>query len=90
MKVLAAVSSPLLTVVDASAASTALSKAASRVAVVDTAVRSEVLSRVQETRNAYRSCRQERERLEHELSSRTLPSSFSSDSDEELGSHWLD
>ena len=90
MRELAAVSSPLLTVVDASAASTALSKPASRLAVLDTAVRSEVLSRVQETRNEYRSCRQERERLEHELSSRTLPSSFSSDNDEELMSHWIE
>lgn len=94
LKVLATVASRLLAVVDAAVATSALSKPAARLAILDIAVPSEHLARVTETRKRYRHCRRQREKFEYELASRMLPKSFKvavdSESDFELLSHWID
>ena len=93
LKVLSSLASPLLTLVDASTAATALSKPESRLAALDTAVPFDILERVEQTRKRYRRRRLERENLEDELAARTLPVSFMSledGGDLELLSHWID
>jgi DNA repair ATPase RecN len=93
LKVLATLASPLLAVVDAATAATALSKPASRTAILDTAVPAEHLTRVADTRRHYRHCRKQREKLDNELASRTLPKSFTASDDEsdlELLFHWIE
>ena len=94
LKELRSVASPLLAVVDASAASSALSKASSRMSIIDTAVPAPVLSYARLTRAEYRKSRNYRERLENELSNRMLPVSMSGseddDKDLELLQHWVD
>lgn len=94
LKALAALASPLLTVVDAPTAASALSKASTRTAVLDTAVPTQYISRVSGARKNYRECRRLRQKLENELSSRLLPRSYSVTSlnkdDTELLSHWVD
>jgi hypothetical protein len=88
LKVLASVASPLLAVVDTPMAAAALSKASARTGILDTAVPKQILNRVAEARRHHRECRRQRERLQEELASRTLPSG-GADSDSELLSHWI-
>jgi DNA repair ATPase RecN len=90
LKALAALASPLLVVIDASAASQALAKQEARFAMLDSAVSSECLARAAATKLLYRKCRKDREALEYELASLILPRSFSSDNDVELLDHWID
>jgi len=92
LKVLSSLASPLLTLVDAATAATALSKPESRLAILDTAVPATILDCVRQTRKTYRHRRRERERLEQELAARTLPLSFTSmenEDDLQLLSHWI-
>jgi DNA repair ATPase RecN len=96
LKAMAELASPLFAIVDASTAASALAKADSRMAVIDTAVSASTLAGVVKTKTQYRQCRQTRENLQDELASRTLPQGFSSvssassEKDLELLSHWID
>jgi DNA repair ATPase RecN len=92
LKVLRAISAPLLAVVDASAASNALSRPKSRMAMIDTPLPSEVLIWVGQLKSKYTRCRKHRKSLEIELASRTLPVSVSksNEQDTELLRHWVD
>lgn len=95
LKTLAAIASPLLTVVDTAAASNALSKPNSRMAILDTAVPSATMALVANTKSIYRKCRMHREELQHKLASRVLPSEFdfnAADNDRnlELLEHWIE
>lgn len=90
IKVLSKLCSSLLAVVDASAASTALSRPQARLAILDTTVSPDLVETVRQSREAYRVARTERESLQEELASRTLPSSFSPEDDTKLVEHWID
>lgn len=93
LKTLKTVVTPLIAIVDAGAAGAALKDPKSRMAIIDTGVKSSTLSRVREAKKAYRKCRQYRERIEKELANRVLPSSFSSgldDNDTAMLQHWVD
>jgi DNA repair ATPase RecN len=91
LKDLAAVARPLLAIVDASTAATALARPEARMSILDTAVRVECLQRVASTQASYRKSRQVREQLNEELASRVLPSSLSQngEKDVELLDHWI-
>lgn len=91
IKTLSELASPLVAVVDASTAASALAQQKARMAVLDTAVTPACLANVRETMENYRRCREERERWELALASMTLPSSFSPDDAEdiELLNHWI-
>lgn len=88
------VASPLLAIVDASAAAAALAKQNSRMSIVDTAVPDPIVSYARLTKAEYRKCRGYRQNLEKELSNRLLPVSISDvddeDKDIELLQHWVD
>lgn len=93
LKVLKYLITPLIAIVDASAASSALKDPKARMAILDSGVDSNVLKHAKETRKRYRECRQYREKLEKELQNRILPSSFSNGFDEgdiEMLRHWID
>ncbi len=91
LKVLKGIGSPLLPVVNAAVAGNALGRATSRVAMIDASVSSNLLSRVNQFSKAYRQRRRERESLERELASRTLPVSIIDQGDKnlELLRHWI-
>eukprot|EP00550_Attheya_septentrionalis_P005935 CAMPEP_0198290640 /NCGR_PEP_ID=MMETSP1449-20131203/8430_1 /TAXON_ID=420275 /ORGANISM="Attheya septentrionalis, Strain CCMP2084" /LENGTH=807 /DNA_ID=CAMNT_0043989167 /DNA_START=219 /DNA_END=2642 /DNA_ORIENTATION=- len=96
LKTLRLISASLLTIVDASVASTALSRPSSRMSILDTGVPREIISRAYRTRATYRQCRHHRERLEMELANRIFPTSLpdsiedASDYELELMQHWVD
>ncbi len=93
LKTLRSVSMPLITVVDASVASSALSQGKARTAIIDTGVSNKLLSQVRLTKREYRNARKRREAMEREIENRVLPQSFvATDSDEniELLQHWID
>ena len=93
LKTLKTVVTPLIAIVDATAAGAALKDPKSRMAIIDTGVKSSTLLRAREAKKAYRNSRQYRERLEKELANRVLPSSFSSgldDNDTAMLQHWVD
>ena len=89
------VASPLLAIVDASAAAVALAKQHSRMSIIDTAVPDPIISYARLTKAEYRKCRGYRQKLEQELSNRVLPVSIlnedgDDDKDIELLQHWVD
>jgi DNA repair ATPase RecN len=92
LKALATVAGPLLATVDAGIAANALVKTTSLMAILDTAVKPQVKTYMTQSKAKYRVCRREREVLEAELASRVLPTSYTSDSlnDVELLTHWID
>ena len=94
LKILSVIARPLLAVVDASAASAALSRPEARLAILDTAVTPMSRQRLEDARKIYRKCRIRREQLEKELASRALSrsSSYSSAGEKnvELLQHWID
>jgi len=93
LKTLKVVVTPLIAIVDASAAGAALKDPKARMQIIDSGVKACTLSRAQEAKKEYRKCRQHREKIEKELANRVLPSSFSSeldDSNTEMIQHWED
>ena len=92
LKALAALISPLLVVVDASAAAVALARPEARLAILDTAIDPAVLQFYVAAQRTYRQCRKQRQELEDDLANRLLPKSFSMDTQEdvELVDHWIE
>ncbi len=93
LKVLRLIAKPLIATVDAAVASSALSQAKARAAIIDTGVPNEILSRTRVSMKAYRKARKKREEIERELDSRVMPASFTrADGEEniELLQHWID
>ena len=96
LKQLQAIMSPLLAIVDAPKAASALQQPLSRLSMIDTAVASEVLEWVGQTQTKHRQAKRERLRLEKELKSRTLPVSLAKQQEEDgetdlaLLQHWID
>lgn len=93
LKVLRSLAKPLITIVDASTAASALSQSKARIAIIDTGVSNVILSKVKSTKKEYREARKERERIERDIESRIMPASFTpTDGDEniELLQHWID
>jgi DNA repair ATPase RecN len=92
LKVLHVVTAPLLAIVDAPSAASALAKPIARLSMLDTAVPPVVLVWVQLLQKEYQTCKKKRENLEKELASRTLPVSINEDDqhDLELLQHWVD
>ncbi len=93
LKVLRSIAKPLITIVDATAASSALSQSKARIAIIDTGVSNVILSKVKSSRKEYREARKERERIEGDIASRIMPASFTpADGGEnvELLQHWID
>jgi DNA repair ATPase RecN len=91
LKKLMALTSPLIAIVDASAAASMLAQPQARMNIIDTGVPSDILSDARKCKIAYRNARKSRERIERELADRVLPSSFTDgDADLELYRHWID
>jgi len=92
LKDLKAVASPLVAIVDASAAATALAKPNSRMAIIDAAVSPNVLEEARRTQVEYKRRREQREKLENEVANMALPPSLSGDGEQdlELLKHWVD
>jgi DNA repair ATPase RecN len=92
LKVLNVVTAPLLAIVDAPSAASALAKPVARLAMLDTAVPPVVLVWVKQLQNKYQTCKKKRQFLEKELASRTLPISINEDDqqDMELLQHWVE
>lgn len=95
LKAMKAIAGPLLTIVDAAAAASALAKPNSRLLVIDTAVPPSIKAEAQRTKTAYRKARRHREALEQDLNSQVLPPSYShSDNPNEeaieMLRHWVD
>eukprot|EP00554_Chaetoceros_debilis_P008028 CAMPEP_0194078958 /NCGR_PEP_ID=MMETSP0149-20130528/5241_1 /TAXON_ID=122233 /ORGANISM="Chaetoceros debilis, Strain MM31A-1" /LENGTH=957 /DNA_ID=CAMNT_0038760315 /DNA_START=99 /DNA_END=2972 /DNA_ORIENTATION=+ len=93
MKAMKLITSPLIAIVDAAAAATALAQPKARMDIIDTAVKGVIISRTQSAKKNYREARRQRERIEREIANRILPSSFASaidDGNEELLQHWLE
>lgn len=91
LKVLRAIGIPLLPIVNAPVAANALGSASSRLALIDAGVNSSILCRVNQFTKVYKKRRRERESLERDLASRTLPKSMTgpNDQDLELLRHWI-
>ena len=92
LKALRSISKPLITIVDAAAASSALSQTKSRIAIIDTGVPNTILSNAKLSKDRYREARKKREDIEREIRNRIMPTSFtSSDGEEniELLQHWI-
>lgn len=91
LKALSSLTSPLLVVVDASAAASALARPEARLSILDTGVDPAVRQYFGAAQRAYRQCRQVRQGLEDDLASRLLPQSFSMDTEEDikLVDHWI-
>ena len=91
LKALSTLTSPLLVVVDASAAAVALSQPGARLALLDTGVNPAVQQFFAASQREYRRCRKVLQEIERELASRVLPQSFSMDSEEDLAmvNHWI-
>lgn len=95
LKAMKAIAGPLLTIVDAAAAASALARPNSRLSVIDTAVPSSIKAAALRTKTAYRKARRHREALEQDLNSQVLPPSYShSDNPKEeaieMLRHWVD
>jgi len=95
LKAMKAIAGPLLTIVDAAAAASALSRPNSRLSVIDTAVPTSIKAEALRTKTAYRKARRHREALEQELNSQVLPPSYSHSDDPneeaiEMLRHWVD
>ena len=95
LKAMKAIAGPLLTIVDAAAAASALSRPNSRLSVIDTAVPTSIKLEALKTKTAYRKARRHREALEQELNSQVLPPSYSHSDDPneeaiEMLRHWVE
>lgn len=95
LKAMKAIAGPLLTIVDAAAAASALSRPNSRLSVIDTAVPTSIKAEALRTKTSYRKARRRREALEQELNSQVLPPSYSHSDDPneeaiEMLRHWVD
>ncbi|CAJ1952450.1 unnamed protein product [Cylindrotheca closterium] len=92
LKVLKAVASPLLAIVNAPLAGMALGRPNSRMAMIDIGIRSEITETVRQLQRKYNKCRRRRVSLEAELQSQVLPASMNSGGNvnEELMLHWID
>ena len=91
LKTMKTLTAPLVTVVDASAASNALARSVGRIAILDQGVSPELLSRTRTAQKAHRACRRYREELEREMESRMLPRAFTDgEHDDKLLQHWID
>jgi DNA repair ATPase RecN len=92
LKVLNVVTAPLLAIVDAPSAASALAKPIARLSMLDTAVPPVVLVWVSQLQSKYQTCKKKRQSLEKELASRTLPVSINEDDqqDLELLQHWVE
>ena len=91
IKDLTTVASPLIAIVDASAAAMALAKPNARIAVIDMGVPASVLVEARRTQKEYRECREQREKLQNELANRALPPSIVEDDEQDLIllQHWV-
>jgi DNA repair ATPase RecN len=91
LKTLAMLASPLLVVVDASTAASALSQPHARLSILDVGVKPAVHTFFAAARRELRQRQKDRQRLEQELENRLLPQSFSMDSEEDikLMNHWI-
>lgn len=91
LKILKGVGAPLLPVVNAPVAASALGRAHSRISMIDAGVSSDLLRRVSHLCKIYRKRRRDSERLNQELAKRTLPVSMSQDGEKnvELLMHWI-
>ena len=91
LKALSSLTNPLLVVVDASAAASALARPEARLSILDTGVDPAVRQYFGAAQRAYRQCCQVRQGLEDDLASRLLPQSFSMDTEEDikLVNHWI-
>lgn len=97
LKTLRSISSPLFTRVDVATASAALSRPASRLAMIDTGVSDALKRECLECRNEYERAKKKRRQLEKELEERVLPEGMQrsvggpiSEEDMELLQHWID
>ena len=76
LKVLKEIASPLIAVVNAPVAASALGRPASRLSMIDCGVPTTILARVHKLQTVYRKCKQKRESLESELEKQVLPASM--------------
>lgn len=93
LKALKMIVTPLIAIVDAAAASTALKDPKACMAILDTGIDKEIESRAKTAKKKYRERRKDREKIENELNSRILPSSFSDgfgEEDTEMLMHWVE
>lgn len=96
MKILRAIGTPFITLVDASTAASALAKPNARVAILDKGVPSRVKAAVTESRSIYRRARQLREDMENKIESKLLPATISihdnvvTDEALDILRHWVD
>lgn len=90
-KDLTTVASPLIAIIDASAAAVALAKPNARIAVIDTGVPASILTEARRTQKEYRECREQREKLQNDLANRALPPSIVDDDEQDLLllQHWV-
>ncbi len=103
LKVLKAIASPLIAIVNAPAAANALGRPALRLSMIDSGIPPSILTWVHQLQTAYRKSKQYRESLERELQNQVLPASMirrgvgdgndlSSANDEhlEMLRHWIE
>lgn len=105
LKVLKAIASPLIAVVNAPDASTALGRPALRLSMIDSGIPASILAWVHQLQTYYRKCKQYRKSLEKDLENQVLPVSMvrrgigdggeddaTSDNSEqlELLQHWIE
>jgi len=76
LKVLKAIASPLIAVVNAPVAATALGRPASRLSMIDSGISPSGLAWVDQLQAKYRECKQYRESLERDLENQVLPASM--------------
>ncbi|MGH3056073.1 MAG: hypothetical protein ACRDL7_13955, partial [Gaiellaceae bacterium] len=90
LKTLTSLASPLLALVDAPAAASALSRPSARLAILDAGVPPNVLAESALRKANYKTCQQERKQVEHQIA--TLPSALSGADDESSAmlSHWIE
>lgn len=77
LKVLKAIASPLIAIVNAPAAASALGRPALRLSMIDSGIPSSVVAWVHHLQTAYRKAKQYRVSLEKELANQVLPASIS-------------
>jgi len=105
LKVLKAIATPLIAVVNAPDASTALGRPALRLSMIDSGIPASIIAWVQKLQTYYRKCKQYRMSLEKDLENQVLPASMvrrgigdggeddaASDNSEQLGllQHWIE
>lgn len=76
LKILKAIASPLITIVNAPIAAISLGRPPSRLSMIDSGISLSVLSSVQQRQKGYRECKQYRESLEKEIERQLLPASI--------------